>query len=86
MPAGSSYKIYADTTSGGPMTLVTNGSSWASPVTFKRISGAASDTFRVNPQFFYAHVVTLNYTRFEDMGFDEFLERDAVFRNCSPRL
>ncbi len=25
-------------------------------------------------------------TRFEDMRLDQFLERDAVFRNCSPRL
>ncbi len=25
-------------------------------------------------------------TRFEDMRLAEFLERDAVFRNCSPRL
>lgn len=25
-------------------------------------------------------------TRFEDMRFTEFLERDTVFRNCSPRL
>jgi len=25
-------------------------------------------------------------TRFEDMSFEQFLERDHVFRNCSPRL
>ena len=25
-------------------------------------------------------------TRFEDMRFEQFLERDNVFRNCSPRL
>ena len=25
-------------------------------------------------------------TRFEDMPFNDFIERDSVFRNCSPRL
>ena len=25
-------------------------------------------------------------TRFDDLRFDQFLERDNVFRNCSPRL
>lgn len=25
-------------------------------------------------------------TRFEDMPFEQFIERDNVFRNCSPRL
>lgn len=25
-------------------------------------------------------------TRFDDMAFEEFLKRDNVFRNCSPRL
>ena len=68
MPAGSSYTFGTGTAGSGVQTLVTSGTSWSAPVKFRKLSGAAGDTIQFALDIFTAHVITLNFTRFEGFG------------------
>lgn len=68
MPSGSSYEFKTGTAGSGVQTMVSAASSWSAPVLLRKLSGAAGDTIRFLPDIFTAHVLTLNYVKFDGFG------------------